>query len=170
VTLIRVYSLPDLVRATPPRPLSQGRQSSYKLGIILAAIAAIIIVGIFVYWRRLDRPRRVDQGSNSPIPYLGEPTTADPHSKRGLSEPVAQQPDVFLNIRFESYAKPSTLRRRAEPEVVHASNEPSSSNGNPETRVNDTQEEDLRREVEQLRTELNEALRIQDGGPPPYTI
>jgi len=64
--------------------------------------------------------------------------------------------------------KPLTLRRRAE--VVHAPNEPGgSSNDNPETRVSDTREENLRRQVEQLMVE-NKALRArEDAIPPPYT-
>ena len=112
-------------------------------------------------------------GINSPTgethmtPYLGEPaTTARQPSKHHVSETIAQQSNTRLTT---NNAKPSTLRRRAE--EVHASNEPSAgSDGNPETRLDDIREEDLRRQVEQLRIELDEALRAQeDGIPPPYT-
>ncbi len=98
-------------------------------------------------------------------PYLGEPPTATHQpSKRHVFEFFAQQSNVFraTNDQLDNHAKPSSLRRRTE--VVHASNEPSGSNGNSETRVSD---ENLRRQVEELMVE-NEALR-EDAIPPPYT-
>jgi hypothetical protein len=159
---------------TPPQPTAKG-SLGYKLGIISAALVAIsILVGMFFYWRRRRMTRSIDllTGETNVAPYLGEPATATHQpSKRRVpedSEPVAQQPNVVLTPSDQFDAKPSTLRRRVE--AVHASNEPSSSDDNLETRVDNTQEENLRRQVEQLRIELDEALTVQGNGvPPPYT-
>jgi hypothetical protein len=100
--------------------------------------------------------------------YLGEPATATPlPSKHRASVQVTQQSNTFLatDDQLGHHPKPSSLRGRVE--VVHASNEPNSGDGNHERRVNDTREEDLVRQVERLMAE-NGALR-DVMAPPPYT-
>src|SRR5260221_9727888 len=59
------------------------------------------------------------------------------------------------------HLKPSNLRRRAE--VIHASNEPDSSNGNHERSIHDSREEDLVRQEQLGRMPVTE-----NGAPPPY--
>jgi len=86
------------------------------------------------------------------------------HGQPSISETVAQQSSVF-----------PANRRRAE--VVHtlafaadreASNEPNDSDGNPEMRVKNTREENLRRQVKGFMVE-NEALR-EIAIPPPTGV
>jgi len=62
------------------------------------------------------------------------------HGQPSISETVAQQSSVF-----------PANRRRAE--VVHAPNEPNDSDGNPEMKVKNTREENLRRQVERFMVE-----------------
>ena len=104
-------------------------------------------------------------GETHTAPYRGEQatTTLQP-SKHRVSEHIAQQP---INDQLDLHAKPSALRRRAE--VVHAPNE--HDDNNQETEVNDTREEELVRQVEQLMAEIqvqNVVLR-NVVPPPPYT-
>jgi len=103
-------------------------------------------------------------GETQITPYSGERATAthQPSERHAQSNMFLATPD-----QSDNHVKPSTLRRRADSEVGHANNKPSGINGNPETRINDTREENLRRQVERLMVE-NEALR-EHAIPPPYT-
>ena len=120
---------------------------------------------MFFYWRRLRRMSIKSPDETHATPYLGEPTGATllllpQPSKHQVSEHVANAFPA-TNGRLDHHAKPSTLRRRAE--RVNISNEPNSSNGNQETRVNDIREEGIITPGIQVQNEIS-----RDVPPPPY--
>jgi flagellar biosynthesis/type III secretory pathway M-ring protein FliF/YscJ len=145
----------------------------FKLAIILPPVVAVLIlIGAFFYWYRFRRQRRMQRSEEiykSPDP--GDLATAAPprpsKHRALLSETTTaqQHSDEFHatddgNL-LDSHAKPSILRRRAEMADT-ASTEPSGTSGTSDS----TQEENLRRQLEQLRIELDRAR--EDAIPPPY--
>jgi len=133
---------------------------SEKLTYSLDGVKPIFILfgtRIFFHWRRLSRQQQASTRETHMTPYLCEPATSTHQpSKHHASETITRHSNTLLATNDQSNGH-----------VVHAPNEPGRSNGNPETRVDDTQEENLRRQVELLMAE-NEALR-KHAIPPPYT-
>jgi len=145
-------------------------------------VVALMVVGVFFYWRRLRRIKSSDETHSTP--YLDEPARATatllllPEAIRDLQPSkyqvsehvqVAGEFPPASNGHLDHHAKPSTLRRRAE--RVNASNRPNSSDGSQETRVNGIPEEDIVGQVDRLTPEIQVQNMVSRDvvPPPPYT-